>query len=123
MSSAGPTVSVRAATRGRTGGEHGRERVARDAGHGQDRGDTLRLAQRQLEGGVHAHRPADDGGSVEAEVVHHRQRVRAERVDPHPVVVVRAGRVGAGAGARHAAIVSHGVRPRGRSVRQGGRES
>ena len=72
--------------------QHGGEGVAGHAGHGEQAGDPLGVAEGQLEHGVDAHRPAHDRRLVDAEVVHHRQRVLDEVPRSRSARGPRAGR-------------------------------
>ena len=67
---------------------HGGEGAAGDTGHREQPGHPVRVQHGELEGGVHADRPAGHGTRVDPRIIQDRQRVLEERVDADPRVVV-----------------------------------
>ena len=70
-------------------GAHRGEGAARDAGDREKPGHPLGVLDGELEGGVHADRPADHRAGVDPGVVEHRERVLDERLDVHAARVRR----------------------------------
>ena len=97
------------------GSQHRGERVARDAGHGEDALDSLGVAAGQLERDRDSGRPGGDDRRFDAGVVHDGEGVLDEGVEVDPVVGRPLGAADATVVPRHdvhAAVGSQQRRPR-----------